>query len=98
MFGDARAQGAGKAALQGFLDFLEMRQRQADLFAAGDHSAVGVEQPKPGQRHVLGGDRSGIIRAPSATKAGSAGAAGGRASGRGGSTLSLTSSSVGQIG
>ena len=42
--------------------------------------------------------RSGIMRAPSATKAGSAGAAAARAGGRGGSTLSLASSSFGQIG
>ena len=38
------------------------------------------------------------MRAPSATKAGSAGEGAERACGRGGSTLSLASSSFGQIG
>ena len=89
---------AAEAALQRLGDFLQMGQRQPDLFAAGDDDAVGIEQPKSRQRHVLGGDEVGVMRAPSATKAGSAGAAAARASGRGGSTLSFASSSFGQIG
>ena len=59
---------------------------------------LGSSSRKPASVTFWVAARSGAIRAPRLTKAGSAGAAGGRAAGRGGSTLSLTSSSSGQIG
>ena len=57
MLGDAHAQRAAEMSLQRFGHFLEMRQRQPDFLAAGDDDAVGIEQPKSGQRHVLRGDQ-----------------------------------------
>jgi len=75
-----------------------MRERHPDFLAPRDDDAVRVEQPKPGELTFCVATRSGIMRAPRATKAGSAGAGGMRAPGLGGSTLSLASSSAGQIG
>ncbi len=98
MLGDAHAQSAAEASLQRLRDLFEMRQREADLFAAGDDNAVGVEQAEPASVTYWVATRSGIMRAPSAVKAGSAGAAGARPSGLGGSTLPSASSNFGQIG
>jgi len=57
VLGNAHAQRAAEMSLQCLGHFLQMRERQSDLVAAGDDDAVGVEQPESGQRHVLGGDQ-----------------------------------------
>ena len=64
MLGDAHAQRAAEAALQRLLDFVEMRQRQPDFLAAGDHDAVGIEQPeaRPASRSGWRPDRASCAR------------------------------------
>ncbi len=64
MLGDAHAQDATETALQRLGHFRQMREREPDFFAAGDHDAVGVEQPKAASVTFCVATRSGIMRAP----------------------------------
>ena len=85
--------------MQGFGDFFQMRQREPDFLAAGNDDAVGIKQPKAGERHVLGGGEIRRHARAESDESGSGGAAvGAWASGLGGSTLSLANSSLGHIG
>ena len=59
MPGYPQPQDAAKLAPQRRRDLLDMRERQADFFAPGDHDAVWVEQAKPGKRHALRFDNVG---------------------------------------